>query len=121
MSRRVRRVFEDALSAIRFREGASAKTRRRVPRRKGMHLVWLRHWHLTRDPFFGPAALYVATSGHDEAIARLVAAIEATEPSAALRADEGLGKTLVLNQAVAATRHSGANSLGFPRRSTAPT
>ena len=69
--------------------------------------MWLRHWHLVRDPFCGPQSQYVPTSGHEEAIARLVAAIEASERSAALRSEAGLGKTVVLNQAIASTRHPG--------------
>ncbi|WP_435015760.1 ExeA family protein [Tundrisphaera sp. TA3] len=65
--------------------------------------MWLRHWGLTRDPF-GPLAhrnpsSFVATPSREEAVARLVHAIEAAHPSARLVAAPGLGKTTVLERA----------------------
>jgi MSHA biogenesis protein MshM len=66
--------------------------------------MWMRHWNLARDPFSEWDAPYVSTPAHAEAEARLVHAIEAAERAATLRADPGLGKTLVLTRALARTR-----------------
>ncbi len=83
--------------------------------------MWLRHWHLAHDPFFGSDTPYVTTSGHDEAIARLVATIESCQPVASLHAAEGLGKHRPRLQpaAAVATRGSGRKVCkDFGHRST---
>ena len=64
--------------------------------------MWLRHWGLARDPFASPNSTYVALPGHDEALARLVDAIETAQPFVALTGQAGSGKTTVLRQAIAA-------------------
>lgn len=66
--------------------------------------MWLSHWKLTRDPFATNAAPYVATPTHEEAVARVVHAIESCQRSAVVRADAGLGKSFLLNRALAETR-----------------
>lgn len=66
--------------------------------------MWKRHWRIKGDPFLGPGAPYVPTSGHDEAVARLTSAIESGERLAVLRAGPGLGKSAVLARAVAESR-----------------
>lgn len=66
--------------------------------------MWTQHWQLTADPFRDGRAPYVRTSGHDEAVARLVASIETGERLAVLRASAGFGKTTVLARAVAETK-----------------
>lgn len=66
-----------------------------------------RHWKLTRDPFAGPSPAYVALPPHEEAVARLLHAIEAGDRSAVLDAGPGLGKTVVLRETLARTRHPG--------------
>jgi general secretion pathway protein A len=57
-----------------------------------------------RDPFLGPEAPYVSTSVHEEAIARILYGIEHGERLILMRAGEGLGKSLVLNRALAEAR-----------------
>lgn len=71
--------------------------------------MWLRHWGLARDPFGTdprrlPASSYVATPGHDEAVARLAHTIDSAGRTARLVAGSGLGKTVVLDRALAAAR-----------------
>ena len=66
--------------------------------------MWLSYWKLARDPFTGLAGGYVPTATHDEAVARLVHAVESGQRSATLRADSGLGKSTVLARALAETR-----------------
>jgi type II secretory pathway predicted ATPase ExeA len=66
--------------------------------------VWPRHWGLTRDPFAGGDSPYVSLPSHDEALYRLVYAIERAERQIVFRAEAGLGKTTVLRAAIAATR-----------------
>src|SRR5947209_5998095 len=71
---------------------------------KGKPPVWERYWHLTRAPFLAPGSPYVSTAGHDEAVARLVDAIERAHRLAVVRGDEGLGKSTVVARAAAETR-----------------
>jgi type II secretory pathway predicted ATPase ExeA len=69
--------------------------------------LWLGHWNLVRDPFVPGSGPYVATPGHEEAVARLVHAIDAGERRASLVAESGLGKTLVLMTALARAKTPG--------------
>lgn len=66
--------------------------------------VWTRHWRLANDPFLGPGAPYVRTSGHDEAVARLVESIESCRRLAVIRAGAGFGKSVVVSRALGETR-----------------
>ncbi len=66
--------------------------------------MWHDHWRLSGDPFPGPGSPYVRTTGHDEALARLVHTIEAGGRLAVLRAGAGLGKSVVLARAILATK-----------------
>jgi type II secretory pathway predicted ATPase ExeA len=63
-----------------------------------------RHWNLRRDPFDARRSTYVPLACHDEAVARLVHAIETAGRSARLIAPAGLGKSRVLSRALEATR-----------------
>ena len=67
--------------------------------------VWKQYWGLSVDPFYAPGTPYVATSGHDEAIARLVGSIESTQRRTIVQAGEGLGKSLIVSLALRETRH----------------
>ncbi|MBX6314172.1 MAG: type II secretory pathway protein ExeA [Isosphaeraceae bacterium] len=55
-----------------------------------------RHWKLRRDPFAGNSPCYVATPVHAEAEARLVHALTSGDRRVVLRAEAGLGKSLLL-------------------------
>jgi general secretion pathway protein A len=66
--------------------------------------VWKSHWRLERDPFSEHGAAYVSLPSHDDAVARLVYAIESAERRALLAADAGLGKSTVLRRAFDDTR-----------------
>lgn len=66
--------------------------------------MW-RHWGLDRDPFLGPPR-FVPLAEHREAVERLLYTIEAGQPSAWLTAGEGLGKSVVLRQALAEARRA---------------
>jgi MSHA biogenesis protein MshM len=66
--------------------------------------VWKTHWKLLRDPFGGGGGPYVPVSPHQEAVARLVDTIETGQRRAVLRAGAGLGKSMVLAQALTETR-----------------
>jgi MSHA biogenesis protein MshM len=68
--------------------------------------VWKRHWRLSGDPFLGPGAPFVGSSGHDEALARLVDSIETGQRLALLRGGEGLGKSTLLARAMSETRRT---------------
>jgi general secretion pathway protein A len=61
-----------------------------------------RHGRFDRDPFLGmdAEARYVSTPVHDEAVARLLHAIDVGERLVLLRAEAGLGKTAVLARAL---------------------
>ena len=72
---------------------------------EGSDAVWKQYWGLSVDPFYAPGTPYVATSGHDEAIARLVESIESTQRLTILEAGEGLGKSLIVSLALRETRH----------------
>ncbi len=65
---------------------------------------WIVHWGLNRDPFAERGGPYVPVPGHEEAVARLVHAIEAGLRLAVLRAPAGMGKTLVLNRTLTEAR-----------------
>lgn len=67
--------------------------------------MWTRYWRLSVDPFLASSPPYVSTMGHDEAVARLVETIESARRRAVVRAAEGLGKSIVMARALAATRH----------------
>jgi type II secretory pathway predicted ATPase ExeA len=62
--------------------------------------VWREHWGLANDPFAELGLPYVSLPSHDEAVARLVYAIETRQPRALLTGAAGLGKTTVLRQAI---------------------
>ena len=57
------------------------------------------HWGLEQNPFTGRDSTYVSLPSHDEAVARLVYAIESSQPRAILVAPAGSGKSAVLRQA----------------------
>ena len=44
---------------------------------EGVHVGWIEHWGLSGDPFVECGGPYVPLPGHEEAVARLVDAIEA--------------------------------------------
>ena len=69
--------------------------------------MWLNHLNLRHDPFAGREDLFVPLPGHREAVARLAHAIEGAERFVWLHAPAGLGKTRVLERALAET-HSPA-------------
>jgi MSHA biogenesis protein MshM len=66
--------------------------------------VWKRHWKLLRDPFLEGAPPYVPVAPHEEAVARLVDAIETGQKRAVVRAGAGLGKSSVLARALSQNR-----------------
>jgi type II secretory pathway predicted ATPase ExeA len=67
--------------------------------------VWIAHWGLNRDPFLDRSNLYVPLPGHEEAVARLVHTIEASQRLAVMSAPAGMGKTRVLSQALGEARN----------------
>jgi type II secretory pathway predicted ATPase ExeA len=69
--------------------------------------VWKQHWRLTTDPFHGPHPPFVGTSGHNEAVARLLDAIESQERLAIVRGGAGLGKSTVLARVIALSKRPG--------------
>lgn len=62
------------------------------------------HWKIDRDPFAPGSTPFVSTPIHAEALARLAYAVESGERRATLRAAAGLGKTMVLTEALAQVR-----------------
>jgi type II secretory pathway predicted ATPase ExeA len=56
------------------------------------------HWGLSRDPFAEIESPYVSLPSHDEAVARLVFAVETSQRRAILAAAGGLGKTAVMRR-----------------------
>lgn len=66
--------------------------------------MWMRHWGLRQDPFLDGEACYAPIAGHEEAVARLVHAIEASQGPGVLVAGAGLGKTTALRRALAEAR-----------------
>ncbi|WZO96782.1 hypothetical protein EP7_003787 [Isosphaeraceae bacterium EP7] len=62
-------------------------------------------WGLKRDPFQGSGTCYVPTSTHEEAIARIRYAVETGLRRVCVRGEEGLGKSRVLERAMAEVRH----------------
>ncbi len=69
--------------------------------------VWQQHWALARDPFDDHDPPYVPLPSHDEALFRLVYAIEQGRRDVIFLAEAGLGKTVVLRRALAETRSPG--------------
>ena len=67
--------------------------------------MWTAHWGLKSDPFLDHGTPYVPLPVHEEAVARLVHTIEAGHGLAVLTAPSGLGKTRVLQRALAEVRH----------------
>jgi type II secretory pathway predicted ATPase ExeA len=61
--------------------------------------VWMSHWGLSRDPFAESDSPYVSLPSHDEAVARLLFAIETSQRRATLAGPAGLGKSTVLRKA----------------------
>jgi MSHA biogenesis protein MshM len=62
--------------------------------------VWRQYWQLANDPFPRSGASYVASSGHEEALARLQNTIDSGERRVVLRGAAGSGKTTLLNRLV---------------------
>lgn len=62
--------------------------------------MWKPRWGMIRDPFLEGNGFYVPLPGSEEAVARLVHAIEAGHRLAVLSAAAGMGKTLVLARAL---------------------
>ncbi len=60
--------------------------------------MWMPHWGLTRDPFADAASPYVSLPSHNEAVARLVFAVETMQRRAVFEAPAGLGKTAVMRR-----------------------
>ncbi len=65
---------------------------------------WIEHWGLKRDPLVEGGEPYAPLPGHEEAVARLLHAVEAGHRLAALRASGGMGKTVVLHRTLAEAR-----------------
>ncbi len=66
--------------------------------------MWLSHWSLSRDPFSEVDCSYLSLPSHDEAIARIVFAIETGQRHLVLTAPAGMGKTVVVRQSLAMLR-----------------
>jgi MSHA biogenesis protein MshM len=66
--------------------------------------VWRQYWQLATDPFSASGAPYVSTSGHDEALARLLDTIESGQRRAVLRGGAGTGKSTLLTRLVHESR-----------------
>ena len=62
--------------------------------------MWMPHWGLSQDPFAEIGSPYVSVPSHDEAVARLIFAVETSQRSAAFMAPGGLGKTAVMRRAL---------------------
>jgi type II secretory pathway predicted ATPase ExeA len=62
--------------------------------------VWMSHWGLSRDPFAACDSAYVTLPSHDEAVARLVYAVETSLRRVTFAAAAGMGKTTVLRKAL---------------------
>jgi type II secretory pathway predicted ATPase ExeA len=60
--------------------------------------VWMPHWGLTRDPFAEIGSPYVSLPSHNEAVARVVFAVETLQRRAIFGAPAGLGKTAVMRR-----------------------
>ncbi len=67
---------------------------------RGLEPMLCSHWGLRRDPFGEVGVGYVSTPTHDEAVARILHAVEAGERRVTLTASTGLGKTTVLAAAL---------------------
>jgi type II secretory pathway predicted ATPase ExeA len=63
------------------------------------------HWGLSRDPFREGAGPFVPTSGHTEAVARLLHVVESGARVGILEAAPGLGKSRVLDEVLGKARH----------------
>ena len=63
--------------------------------------MWMPHWGLSRDPFAEIGSPYVSLPSHDEAVARLIFAVETLQRSAVFMAPGGSGKTAVMRRALA--------------------
>ena len=60
--------------------------------------MWMPHWGLARDPFAESESPYVSLPSHDEAVARLVFAVETSQRRTVFAAPGGLGKTAVMRK-----------------------
>lgn len=60
--------------------------------------MWMPHWGLSRDPFAEIGSPYVSLPSHNEAVARLVFAVETSHRRAMFTAPSGLGKTAVMRR-----------------------
>ena len=63
--------------------------------------MWMSHWGLTRDPFADRDSPYVSLTYHDEAVARLVFAVEAAELGSSSRRRVGWAKRPCVRQLLA--------------------
>lgn len=66
--------------------------------------MWVAHWRFIREPFDEGGGPFVPLPGHEEAVARLLHTIESGGRFAILNAPPGLGKSRVLEQALARAR-----------------
>ena len=80
--------------------------------------VWYRHWGLSRHPFDDVDSPYVPLPSHDEALYRLVYAIEQGHRQVIFQAEAGLGKTTVLHRAIDETRSPRRRVVQVGRRPT---
>lgn len=76
--------------------------------------MWLRHWGLTHDPFGASPAPYVPMATHDEALARVIFAVDRGQRAISLVADAGLGKTMVAREAVRQLRNPRRRAIVVP-------
>lgn len=67
--------------------------------------MWREHWRLSFDPFQpGPQTPFVGVPGHQEALARVLDAIENGQRQALVRGERGIGKSLMLTKALESSR-----------------
>ncbi len=82
--------------------------------------MWMPHWGLSRDPFAEIGSPYVSLPSHDEAVARLVFAVETSQRRATFGAPAGLGKTAVMRKVFSKvlSPHRRLASVSCPRDGT---
>lgn len=66
--------------------------------------VWQSYWNLSADPFPAHGRPYVPTETHNEALARLLHAVESAQPLTVLRGAAGVGKSAVLRELASLVR-----------------
>ncbi|QDV37063.1 AAA family ATPase [Tautonia plasticadhaerens] len=80
-----------------------------------MAMSWLQHWELRFDPFRPGAAPFVAIPGHEEAVRRLVHLVSNGEPRGEIRGEDGIGKSMTLDEAVRRLRRPDRRILSVRR------